>query len=275
MRSSTPANPKRRRRPTSIAALAALCSLAAGVQVIASASASAMTGQGTTCLNMPPKGFTEPVPGMGWDPVGEFACKLDSGGAYYGGTDKKQTQTPTAPTPPICGRSCLPLEIGGGGSGSGSNPGRAPGSRPGAKPVVPKLPKEAKKPVKAEAKEAPSTRTLCRQMTRSLYEQSEDLQDYLLLAGKGARYYYHPPWPEGESVAGDSNGGVKPRALIQSDVERLADYIDDLLLAKADQPWSKPPSAIAGHPVLEKLASDYRETDCKQFRPPTSASRGD
>jgi hypothetical protein len=106
MRSSTPANPKRRRRRTSIAALLALCALA-GVQAIAPASAGAAENQSTTCLNMPPQGFTEPVPGMGWDPVGGYACKLDSGGAYYGGTGT--TKKDSAPTAPICtGRDCLP-----------------------------------------------------------------------------------------------------------------------------------------------------------------------
>jgi len=115
------------------AALIALCCLAAGVQALAPASAGAAENQSTTCLNMPPQGFTEPVPGMGWDPVGGYACKLDSGGAYYGGTGT----APKAPTPtaPICtGRSCLPLGIGGGaGSGSGAGSGGGSGQRPGGR----------------------------------------------------------------------------------------------------------------------------------------------
>jgi hypothetical protein len=139
----------------SIAALIALCCLAAGVQALAPASAGAMTDQ-TTCLNMPIPGAGL-VPGMGVaiGPDGQaYACKLDSGGAYYGGTGT----APKAPTPtaPICtGRSCLPLEIGGGG-GSGSNPGRAPGSRPGAKPVVSKKP--AKSTQAAQAHRDPSAK---------------------------------------------------------------------------------------------------------------------
>jgi hypothetical protein len=145
MRSSTPANPKRRRRPTSIAALLALCALA-GVQAIAPASAGAVANQTTTCLNMPIPGVGL-VPGMGWN--GSFACVLDSGGAYYGGTDKKKDPTPTTQTQPICGRSCLPLGIGGG-SGSASGPDEVVGPRPGA--VTPK-PKKRETAAQRDARE--------------------------------------------------------------------------------------------------------------------------
>jgi hypothetical protein len=140
--------PRHRRGKASIVILAALCTFAAGVQALAPASAGAVANQTTTCLNMPPKGFTEPVPGMGWDPVGEFACKLDSAGAYYGGTDKKDS-TPTAPAPVCTGRGCLPLGIGGGaGSGSGSD--EVSGQRPGGRPTFPGKPQSKKKLTKAE-----------------------------------------------------------------------------------------------------------------------------
>jgi hypothetical protein len=137
-----------RRRPTSIAALIALCCLAAGVQALAPASAGAMTDQ-TTCLNMPIPGVGL-VPGMGVaiGPDGQaYACKLDSGGAYYGGTGKKDS----TPTQPICGRNCIPQQIGGS-SGSGSGSGEAPGPRPGGPPAKGDRP-DAYKKMQEENKE--------------------------------------------------------------------------------------------------------------------------
>jgi len=114
------------RRWVSIAMLVALLALLGGIQVLVPASASAMTDQATTCRNMPIPDVGL-VPGMGWN--GSFACKLDSAGAYYGGTG-------STPAPdPICGDvdACLPdgLRAGRGDTGRERGSGEVRGSRGG------------------------------------------------------------------------------------------------------------------------------------------------
>jgi len=121
--------PRRRRRRTSIAALLALCSLAAGVQAFAPASAGAVANQTTTCVNMPIPDVGL-VPGMGWN--GSFACVLDSGGAYYGGTGT--TKKESTPNQPACSnaRGCLPGQHAGpAGSGGSSGSDEAHGPKTG------------------------------------------------------------------------------------------------------------------------------------------------
>jgi hypothetical protein len=114
-------------RRASVGMLVALLALAGVIQALAPASAGAVANQTTTCVNMPIPDVGL-VPGMGWN--GSFACVLDSGGAYYGGTG-----TTKKDPDPICPDvdACLPdgLRAGRGDAGRERGSGEVRGSRGG------------------------------------------------------------------------------------------------------------------------------------------------
>jgi len=127
MRSSIPANnskPHRRRRKTSIAALLALCSLAAGVQALSPAPASAVISQPPLCSPNLPSGTL-----------------CHSGGGEVIVIRDPFPKPPPTPNPPACPTPgpCLPDQSQVGPDKPGGRPGtdEVSGPKAGGKPTFP------------------------------------------------------------------------------------------------------------------------------------------